>query len=242
MIRGFPIIPSAIGLNIDRRHFLAWTASAALFPAIRPVYGATSNADRIVVLTFDDAVKTHRTEVAPLLKQLGFGATFFVSHRWMVDDPEHYLTWQEIAEMHQMGFEIGNHSWTHPDFSAPKNAARLPAELALVEFELRKVGVPRPISFAYCGDRWGPEAIQQLTELGYKFARRGPQHEVPVQDTIKAQGMARKRPHLRSPKKPPSAHPQRWPSCSCLDLGTLSAGCRPGSARSDCGIRDPRGS
>ena len=41
--------------------------------------------DRVVVLTFDDAVKSHRTFVAPLLKELGFGATFFVTHRWMAD-------------------------------------------------------------------------------------------------------------------------------------------------------------
>ena len=63
---------------------------------------------RIMVLTFDDAVKSQRTLVAPLLKQLGFGATFFVTHRWM-DDSEHFLTWKEIAEISEMGFEIGNH-------------------------------------------------------------------------------------------------------------------------------------
>ena len=44
--------------------------------------------DKVVVLTFDDAVKSHRTFVAPLLKELGFGATFFVTHRWMADGSE----------------------------------------------------------------------------------------------------------------------------------------------------------
>lgn len=165
--------------DIGRRQFLAWTASATLIEAARRTFGATSKADRIVALSFDDAVKTQRTFVAPLLKDLGFGATFFVCHRWMVDDPEHYLTWQEIAEIHQMGFEIGNHSWTHPGFSSPKDAARMPAELALVDRELRKVGVPRPTSFAWCGDVFGPEAFQQLIDLGYKLARRGMQPEVP---------------------------------------------------------------
>ena len=173
------LIPKMSGRNIDRRHFLAWTASATLLGATRRTFGATSNADRIVVLTFDDAVKTQRTFVAPLLKELGFGASFFVCHAWMVSDPEHYLTWQEIAEIHQMGFEIGNHSWTHPAFSMPKEAARLPAELALVDFELRKVGVPRPTSFAWCGNVFCAEAVQTLAELGYKLARRGMQPEVP---------------------------------------------------------------
>ena len=72
--------------------FLILTASATILQASRQTSVVVSKADRIVVLTFDDAVKSQRTVVAPLLKDLGFGATFFVSHRWMVDDPEHYLT------------------------------------------------------------------------------------------------------------------------------------------------------
>ena len=70
---------------------------------------------------------------------MGFRATFFVSHRWM-DDQENFMTWQEIAELHQMGFEIGNHTWTHGDFSSPRSAAHLHGELALVERELKKGG------------------------------------------------------------------------------------------------------
>ena len=34
---------------------------------------------KLVVLTFDDAVKSHRTFVAPLLKKLEFRATFCVA-------------------------------------------------------------------------------------------------------------------------------------------------------------------
>ena len=69
------------------------------------------------------------------------------------------MNWRDIAEIHEMGFEIGNHSWTHADFSVPKNAARLAGELALVENELKKVRVPKPVSFAYSGNFFGPEAV-----------------------------------------------------------------------------------
>jgi peptidoglycan/xylan/chitin deacetylase (PgdA/CDA1 family) len=134
--------------------------------------------DKLVVLTFDDAVKSHWTFVAPFLKGLGFRATFFVSHRWM-NDYENFMTWQEIAKIHQMGFEIGNHTWTHDNFSSPRNVARLEGELALIERELNKVGVPRPVSFAYPGDDFGPEAVRILRRQGYRFARRGMQPEVP---------------------------------------------------------------
>jgi peptidoglycan-N-acetylglucosamine deacetylase len=148
------------------------------------VFGAKASAapqpipDKLVVLTFDDAVKSHRTFVGPLLKQLGFGATFFVTHRWM-DDTNNFMNWNEIAELHQMGFEIGNHSWTHADFSTPKHAARLAGELFLVDRALDQTTpkVPRPVSFAYCGNTFGPEAVQRLTDLGYKFSRRGAQPE-----------------------------------------------------------------
>jgi peptidoglycan/xylan/chitin deacetylase (PgdA/CDA1 family) len=132
---------------------------------------------KTVVLTFDDAVKTHLTVVAPLLKQLGFRATFFITQKWM-DDSQYFLTWDEVARIHKMGFEIGNHSWTHSDFGKPDSGPRLGAELEMVEKELAKVGVPKPISFAWCGNNFGPEAVAELQARGYKLARRGMQPEI----------------------------------------------------------------
>jgi peptidoglycan/xylan/chitin deacetylase (PgdA/CDA1 family) len=154
---------------MDRRSFLSTALAAMQRPAARiPA--------RTVVLTFDDAVKSHRTFVAPLLKELGFRATFFVTHRWM-EDRENFMTWAEIAEIHKMGFEIGNHSWTHGNFSNPLGASRMAGELALVENELKKAGVPRPVSYAHCANNFGPEALQVLREGGFRFARRGMQPE-----------------------------------------------------------------
>ncbi len=141
-------------------------------PLVESVPGKT------VVLTFDDAVKTQRTFVAPLLKDLGFRASFFVTHRWM-NDTAHFMTWEEIAEIHGMGFEIGNHSWTHRGFSTPRAASQMAGELALVERQLEKVGVPRPVSFAWCGNSFGPEGVHVLRDRGYLFARRGMQPETP---------------------------------------------------------------
>ncbi|MFN9083472.1 MAG: polysaccharide deacetylase family protein, partial [Acidobacteriota bacterium] len=137
--------------------------------------GAAAGRKR-VVLTFDDAVKSHRTFVGPYLRDLGFRATFFVTHRWMAQT-EHFLSWQDAAELHGMGFEIGNHSWTHLDASSPRGAARLEAELALVEYELRRVGVPKPVSFAWPGNQFGPEAVAVLRRHGIEWARRGAQPE-----------------------------------------------------------------
>ncbi|HCR30340.1 MAG TPA: hypothetical protein DIV79_10020, partial [Opitutae bacterium] len=83
--------------------------------------------EKIVVLTFDDAVKSHRTFVAPYLKELGFGATFFVTYRWM-EDQDNFMTWEDIKEIHELGFEIGNHTWTHRDMGDPQNVHILAGE------------------------------------------------------------------------------------------------------------------
>lgn len=138
--------------------------------------GLRGKEDRVVILTFDDAVKSHRTFVAPLLEELGFGATFFVTYNWM-DDAENFMSWEEIKEIHEMGFEIGNHTWTHRDMGAPSNARRLAGELGLVNWNLQKQGIPDPVTFAYPGNRFGPEAFKILQAGGYKFARRGMQPE-----------------------------------------------------------------
>ncbi len=157
---------------------------AAAF-ASASVLGCRSAPPRTAVLTFDDAVRSHRLFVAPYLAKLGLPATFFVTHRWM-DDRENFMSWEEIAEIAEMGFEIGNHSWSHVNFAVPKNAARLEGELALVENELAHVGVEKPVSFAWCGNHFGPEAVAKLRDLGYRFARRGLTPELPKDNSAEA--------------------------------------------------------
>ena len=134
--------------------------------------------DKTVVLTFDDAVKSHLTVVAPLLKEYGFGATFFICYKWM-SDTEHFLTWEQVGELYKQGFEIANHSWTHRGFNTPASAALLAGELALIDYKLKEVGIPKPISFAWTGNAFGPEAREVLEQAGIKYARRGMQPEMP---------------------------------------------------------------
>jgi peptidoglycan/xylan/chitin deacetylase (PgdA/CDA1 family) len=212
---------------MDRRAFMRRGAAgvAALGGlATEPQPCAAEKAPaKLVVLTFDDAVKSHRTFVAPLLKELGFGATFFVTHRWM-DDPEQFMTWAEIAELHRLGFEIGNHSWTHPNFGSPKVAARMAAELALVDRALGQVGVPRPSSFAFSGNGFGPEAVQRLAELGYRFARRGAQPEVPYGQ---AQVGPAFDPHRHHPLLVPTTG-DAYPDWTLAHFRRVVAGAQPG--------------
>ena len=130
--------------------------------------------DRLVVLTFDDAVRSHFTTVAPLLERYGFGATFFVTEfpQPPFSDTTLYMTWAQIGDLHRRGFEVANHTWKHTHVDR-MDAARFADELRYVEEKLRSLGAPTPVSFAYPAYVTTPDAVRLLRERGYTFARTG---------------------------------------------------------------------
>ena len=107
--------------------------------------------DKLVVLTFDDSKASHYTVVRPLLKKYGFGATFFISEGFSFrTNKEDYLTWEQIAELHRDGFEIGNHTRDHKGVTKA-NLAGLREQVEAINAQCAAHGVPAPVSFAYPG-------------------------------------------------------------------------------------------
>lgn len=131
--------------------------------------------DGLVVMTLDDGNATNAEFVAPLLKELGFGATFFVG-----DPPalpadwkkENYMTWDQVRKLHKAGFEVGNHTASHLDVSAISGEAFI-RELEVIELRCAEHGMPRPTSFCYPGFNFGRCAVEVLRGKRYRFARRG---------------------------------------------------------------------
>ena len=130
--------------------------------------------DRVVVLTFDDAVKSHYTTVAPLLRRYGFGATFFVTEFQQPPfaDTTLYMTWAQIGELASMGFEVGNHTWKHTHVDR-MSRTQFVDELRYVEERTRAAGAPTPVSFAYPAYATSVDAVRTLRDRGYRFARTG---------------------------------------------------------------------
>jgi len=133
---------------------------------------------KIVVLTFDDATRSQLEFVAPLLKKKGFGATFFVTNAWM-EDTVNFMQWDEVVSLYKMGFEIGNHSWTHRPMVTKEDIASMEADLAKVDSALLAKGIRKPVSFAYPGNHFAPGTVEKIRSLVYRFARRGMQPEIP---------------------------------------------------------------
>jgi peptidoglycan/xylan/chitin deacetylase (PgdA/CDA1 family) len=157
-------------------------ALAALLALSSPVPALQPIPDRLVVLTFDDASKSHYSVVRPILLKYRFGATFFVTEGWdMATNKRDYMSWKEIARLHRDGFEIGNHTFDHQAVG-PRTLRDLPAQLRGIDARCKKYGIPRPTSFAYPGNAIAREALPILKEHGIRFARRGGSPEYPYKN------------------------------------------------------------
>jgi peptidoglycan/xylan/chitin deacetylase (PgdA/CDA1 family) len=119
-------------------------------------------------LTFDDAVISHLAVAAPLLKEFGFGATFFVC-KWP-GDSIYQMNWHQIEALAEMGFEIGNHTVNHL-FMPQTSSEEAEKDIILLERKMAEYNIPRPVSFAYPGGADTPECRNILRDRGYRTAR-----------------------------------------------------------------------
>lgn len=130
------------------------------------------------ILTFDDAVSNHANFVGPLLRQYGFGATFYIAEYpgpgdgtdLFETDKRQYMTWEQIRSLDAAGFEIGNHTGHHTIMRG-LDEGTMATELDFIENRCREHHIPRPTTFAYpCGE-YDTAAIALLKQRGFRLAR-----------------------------------------------------------------------
>ncbi len=137
--------------------------------------------DKIVALTFDDSAKSHFTVVRPILLKYGFRATFFITEGFdFPTNKRDYMTWEEIAQLHRDGFEIGNHTKDHLGIN-DENVEKLDEQLTGIETQCMAHGIPKPQAFAWPGNATSLLAFETLKKHGIRFARRGGAPEYPYE-------------------------------------------------------------
>jgi len=138
--------------------------------------------DKLVILTFDDGVKSQVSFAAPLLKESGFGATFYISEGLnFLKDKTRYMTWEEARDLDVDGFEIGNHTKQHKNVNT-QSRQELRQDIDHIDRRCSEYGIRAPETFCYPGYSNGPEAVAVLAERGFNFARRGVAPEYPSED------------------------------------------------------------
>ena len=127
---------------------------------------------RPVVVTFDDGYADTLTCAAPLLAERGIPATAYITTGFMgrrSPGGDLMLTWRQLAELADAGFELGAHSVTHPQLDV------LPPEQARGEIQDSRAQLEDAIgagvrSFAYPHGYSSPAVRALVAEAGFDSA------------------------------------------------------------------------
>lgn len=82
---------------------------------VQPI--AEDGKTQVALLTFDDAPQqpnSYTVEIAETVKSKDANAIFFVMGQFLTNEQAR----EDIKTVYDMGFEIGNHSYSHPDFQS----------------------------------------------------------------------------------------------------------------------------
>jgi peptidoglycan/xylan/chitin deacetylase (PgdA/CDA1 family) len=118
-----------------------------------------------VVFTFDDGCETDLITAAPLLKEAGFGATFYITVGFL--GQRGYLSPAQVRELSDLGFDIGCHSMTHPYLSDLATEA-LPPEIAVPKSRLEQMTGREVAHFSCPGGRFDTRVTQAVRDAGFK--------------------------------------------------------------------------
>jgi peptidoglycan/xylan/chitin deacetylase (PgdA/CDA1 family) len=123
-----------------------------------------------VVLTFDDGLTSQYNHALPVLRQMGFTATFFV-YPGPIGRRDVFMTWDQVREVQQAGMTIGSHTRTHQYLNRITDPRQLRDEVAGSRTVLeRQLGVPVTL-LAYPFGAYSSVADSAIRAAGFRAAR-----------------------------------------------------------------------
>ncbi len=124
-----------------------------------------STAEKSVVLTFDDGCETDLIAAAPILREAGFHATFYVTAGFLGQTG--YMSTSQLRELSSSGFEIGCHSMTHA-YLNDADPQQQHAEIVLARSKLEDL-IGHPVEHFSCpGGRYNQSALALAKSAGYR--------------------------------------------------------------------------
>lgn len=120
---------------------------------------------RFVTITFDDGCETDLIAAAPILRDTGFNATFFITSGKL--ETRGYLSHIQLQELSSLGFEIGCHSMTHL-YLTDLDDDSLRREVCDSKTQLEQIIQQSVDHFSCPGGRYNRRVIALAREAGYK--------------------------------------------------------------------------
>lgn len=124
-----------------------------------------------VCITFDDGCETDWIAAAPVLREFGFHATFYLTAGFL--GMPGYLSAEQVRELDSQGFEIGCHSMTHAYLSdLPEMELRreiVDAKTKIEQVLVHGQGIGHAIEHFSCpGGRYNQRALEMARRAGFK--------------------------------------------------------------------------
>lgn len=168
---------SQFGRQLDMIRKAGFT-TVSLQRLFRVLRGEEPVPPRMLVITFDDAYRSFRELVLPVLLERQMAATVFVPaglgdiNRWDQERgfPERQIMCaDEIRQIAASGMEVGAHGWVHRNLKQCSEAEAREEIFRSREEMARCLGAP-PEFFAYPYGGYKPESFALLEEAGYAGA------------------------------------------------------------------------
>ncbi len=132
--------------------------------ATRPIAHGDS-AKPLIALTFDACQTAYQkagfdAAIVDELIRTQTPATFFLGGLWMQSHPT-----ATVMLANNALFELGNHSWSHPDFNKI-TVAKMQSEIEKTQAKMQTLTGHQTTLFRFPYGRFNPTALQALTRLG----------------------------------------------------------------------------
>jgi len=129
------------------------------------IYGGELPA-RPVVITFDDGNNDIYDNAFPIMREMGFVGTFYIVGNRL--QSRYYVHAEQIQEMVNNGWEVGDHSMTHVDLTLDYSIAREEILQSRLDLEAA-IGVSIS-TFAYPYGKTDEFITNKVSEYGYQAA------------------------------------------------------------------------
>lgn len=147
---------------------LIWLGLAGYVSAQRPEPGPIDHGDRsqpLIVLTFDacessEQITGYDEAVVNILADTGTPATLFLGGLWL----NHHSRQAQALAANPL-FELGNHSWSHPDFTT-LTSTEMSAEIEQTQRAIARLTGRQPNLFRFPAGRYSSEALAAVNGYG----------------------------------------------------------------------------
>ena len=126
-----------------------------------------------VIITLDDGYRSLYDFAYPLLKRYGYTATLFI-YTDFIEASRNALTWNQVRELKDAGFEIGSHSISHADLTKkyPDENDQEFRDRITKELTISKKIIDRKLNqntqyFAYPYGSYSQQVLDLLPKAGY---------------------------------------------------------------------------